>query len=289
MTTLRSVVALLGFITLVGAAHAFDVPPNDGFVTDMTGVLSIDQEQALETSLESYRTQTSNEIAILIIRNLSGADLVQSAVDTGRSWGVGTAENSNGILMLIALEDREITVQVGYGLEGALPDIVTKGVIEQDILPSFRSGEYYEGIESGVAAIQKHIAGEYTAERYTASPVSGLFPFFLVFFLIVLNFLSAWLARSKEFWAGGAVGAFFGIVLIVLYGWWLAVIFFVLIGCGFDYWVSRFPQAARRRRRGGPWDGFGGGGFGGGGSSSGGGFGGFGGGSFGGGGASGKW
>jgi uncharacterized protein len=191
--------------------------------------------------------------------------------------------------MMVALEEREITVQVGYGLEGALPDIVTKGIIEKDILPEFRNGKYYEGIDAGITAMQKHIGGEYTAERYTVPETSGVFPFFLVFFLIVLNFLSAWLARSRQFWVGGVMGGVFGVLLTILYGWWLAIIFFVLIGGGFDYWVSRFPQA-RRGRRGGPWGGMGGGGFGGGSSGgSGGGFGGFGGGSFGGGGASGKW
>lgn len=285
MMHLRTTLVVFGLLACMSSAHALDIPPNDGFVTDVTAVLTADQEQSLETSLDLYRAETSNEIAVLIVRSLSGADLAQTAVDAGRSWGVGTSENSNGILMLIALEDRELTIQVGYGLEGALPDIVTKGIIDEDILPSFREGNYYEGIEAGLSAIQKHIAGEYTAERYTASGSDGIFPFFLVFFLVVLNFLSAWLARSKEFWAGGVVGAFFGVLLIVLYGWWLAIIFFVLLGAGFDFWVSRFPQA-RRRRGGGSWGGFGGSG---GGSGGGGGFGGFGGGSFGGGGASGKW
>ena len=283
----RNFVLALALITSLGVAHAFDVPPNDGFVTDVTGTLSVEQEQALEATLDAYREQTSNEIAVLIVRSLSGADLVQTAVDTGRSWGVGTAENSNGALMLIALEEREITIQLGYGLEGALPDIVTKGIIEKDILPEFRDGKYYEGIDAGITAMEKHIGGEYTAERYTAPEASGIFPFFLVFFLIVLNFLSAWLARSRQFWVGGVMGGVFGVFLTALYGWWLAIIFFVLIGGGFDYWVSRFPQARRGRRGGGgPWGGFGGGSSGG---SSSGGFGGFGGGSFGGGGASGKW
>ncbi len=267
-------------------AFAFDVPPNDGFVTDTTGTLTVEQEQILETKLEAYRTETSNEIAVLLVRALSGADLVESAVATGRNWGVGTKDKSNGVLMFIALEERSITIQVGYGLEGVLPDIVAKGVIDEDILPHFRDGEYAEGIDAAVDAIQKHIGGEYTAERYTAG-TDGAFPFFLVFFLIVLNFLSAWFARSKTFWAGGVVGVLFGVLLMVLYGWWLALIFFIALGAGFDYWVSRFPQTRRRRR--GPWDSFGGGGgFGSGGGSSGG-FGGFGGGSFGGGGASGKW
>jgi uncharacterized protein len=270
----------------IGAAHAFDAPPNDGYITDVTGTLTAAQDEALETSLDAYRVQTSNQIAVLMVESLSGADLVQTAVDIGRKWGIGTKEKSNGVFMLIAKQDRELTIQVGYGLEGALPDIVTKGIIDTDVLPSFRDGKYFEGIQAGVAAIEKHIGGEYTADRYTASGTEGIFPFFLVFFFIVLNFLSAWLARSRSFWVGGAMGGVFGMILGFLYSWWIAIILFAALGAGFDYWVSRFPQATRRRGRGGPWGGMGGG-LGGGGSS--GGFGGFGGGSFGGGGASGKW
>jgi uncharacterized protein len=193
----------------IGAAHAFDAPPNDGYITDVTGTLTSAQDEALETSLDAYRVQTSNQIAVLMVESLSGADLVQTAVDIGRKWGIGTKEKSNGVFMLIAKQDRELTIQVGYGLEGALPDIVTKGIIDTDVLPSFRDGKYFEGIQAGVAAIEKHIGGEYTADRYTASGTEGIFPFFLVFFFIVLNFLSAWLARSRSFWVGGAMGGVF--------------------------------------------------------------------------------
>lgn len=280
----RSLLVFASFF-LVASVHALDIPPNDGFVTDVTGTLTAEQEQQLETTLEAYREETTNEVAILVIRSLSGADLVETAVATGRNWGVGTKDDSNGVLMLVALEDRALTIQVGYGLEGALPDIVTKGIIDEEILPEFRDGKYYEGLEAGIAALQKHIGGEYTADRYTKTDTEGVFSFFLVFFLMILNFLSAWLARSKHFWTGGVVGAVFGVLLLWMYTWWLALPFFIALGAGFDYWVSRFPQA--RRGRGGPWNGTGGGW--GGGSSGGGGFGGFGGGSFGGGGASGKW
>lgn len=277
----RLLISVLLSILIVPVVHAFNVPLNDGYITDEAGILSDTQEQTLEQSLEEYRTNTSNEIAVLIIQSLSGADLTMAAVDTARNWGVGTKEKSNGVLMFIALQDRALTIQVGYGLEGALPDIVVKGIIDEEILPAFRDGDYFEGIEAGVDAIEKHIGGEYTADRYTGTDTRGSFTFFMVFFLVMLNFLSAWLARSKGFWTGGVVGAVFGVVLWLLYSWIISLPFFIVVGLMFDYWVSHFPNA--RRRRGGDF-------WGGGGSGRGsGGFGGFGGGSFGGGGASGKW
>ncbi len=276
---------LIGLLLLPVHAFAFEVPLNDGYVTQTQEFITPEQEQALEAKLKDFDERTSNQVAILLVESMSGASLSDIAVQTGRAWGVGTKEHDNGIVLLAALKDREVTMQVGYGLEGAIPDIVAKGIIDTDIAPAFMEGKYYEGLDAAVDAIEKHASGEYTADRY-ASPADGPGFGFLVFIvLFAAQFFAAWFSRSKSWWAGGIVGGMIGLVLALVWNWWLSIPLLVIVGLAFDYVVSKNPVRRPPRRGGGFW---GGGGFGGGGSG-GGGFGGFGGGSFGGGGASGKW
>ncbi len=281
-----SLLALLAL--LPGVALAIDVPANDGFVTDTTlesaNVLTREQEQTLEQTLSAYREQTSNEIALVLVQSLNGENVMDAAVEIGRDWGVGGEDDDNGILILFSYEDREVAIATGYGLEGAVPDLVAHGIIEQDMVPFFREGQYYEGFTAAIDALQKHIGGEYTADRYAANGAEG-FPWegMLFLFFLVLNMGAAILGRTKSWWLGGVFGAIGGVIVLLVAGWWLAIPILTVLGLLFDYIVSKTYKPGRRG--GGHW---GGGGFGGG-RGGGGGFGGFGGGSFGGGGASGKW
>ncbi len=272
-------------------AYAYDAPPNDGFVTDAIGLLSASDEASLEQRLQDYARQTSNEIAILIVNDLQGEDIQQVGVEVMREWGIGDAQKNDGILILFkqsdTLGDREMYVVTGYGLEGAVPDIVAKGVIDRDIVPRFQEGEYAQGFSDGIDALEKHIGGEYTADRYAAS-ADGWEPFLLFFLFAFGNAIAAYMGRTKSWWFGGIVGFVFGIVLTVLYAWWISIPVLVAIGLLLDYMLSQAGYGSKRRGRGGrggPWMG-GSGGFG---SGSGGGFGGFGGGSTGGGGAVSRW
>lgn len=255
-----------------GNAYAYDVPTYDGFVTDKASVLQTEDIASLNEKLSTYRAETSNEIAILIIPTLNGESAADVAVQIGRSWGVGGKQKDNGVLMLVAIDDREIFIATGYGLEGALPDIVTKGIIDGEIFPLFRDKLYYEGIAAGIDAMQKHIGGEYTADRYgSPGDDSPLLPL-LFFAFIFLEFLGAYLARSKSWWLGGFIGAILGIIVSLVIISWVPIIMLTIFGFIFDFIVSKTGI----RNFGGP-------------RIGGGGFGGFGGGSFGGGGAGGKW
>lgn len=268
----------------IGFAH--DIP-NDGFVTDAAGILESSEEQDLESMLTEYQKQTSNEIALAIIPSLKGEDIAEVAVALGRDWGIGTAKNDNGILILFSYGDSEVFIATGYGLEGAVPDIVAQGVIQEDMIPHFREGNFAEGFRAGIEALQKHIGGEYTAERYAETEDAwGFSPLILFFVFILLDMLAAFFGRTKSWWLGGVVGGALGLVLALIFGFWLSLPILVVLGLLFDYLVSRIGYTGRRGRggRGGWWGGMGG--FGG---RGGGGFGGFGGGSFGGGGARGRW
>ncbi|TSC78633.1 MAG: hypothetical protein G01um101425_1035 [Candidatus Peregrinibacteria bacterium Gr01-1014_25] len=277
----------IGIVLLAAFApqvHAFEVPVNDGFVTDTVPLLTAQEEQEMESRLAAYRQQTSNEIAVVLVSTLDGEPAVDVAVAIGRKWGVGTSENDNGVIVLFAYEDRQVFIAPGYGLEGALPDIVVKGIIEEEMLPYFRDGKYVDGLVAGIDAMEKHIGGEYTGDRYAGGGGDGGGAWIVFFLFLVFNILAAWLGRSKSWWLGGILGGIFGVVLALLFTWWLIVPVMVLLGLLFDFIVSRMGYGRSRRGRRGGW---GGGGFSGGGGS--GGFGGFSGGSFGGGGAGGKW
>lgn len=282
-TNKRLLVAVFVALLLPASACAFAVPPNDGFITDTVPLLDAAQDAELEQMLQTYRDQTSNQIAVLILRSLGGEEIADSAVEVGRKWGIGTRENDNGILMLIAYEDRRMFIATGYGFEGAVPDIVAAGIVEKDIAPLFRDGDYEGGIRAGVEALQKHIGGEYTAERYSTGSGDasgfGQFLFFLLF--IGFDFLVALFGRTKSWWLGGVVGAALGGILALLYVWWWSIPVLVVLGLFFDYLVSR-GGGTSGRRGGGMW-------LGGPRRGGGGGFGGFSGGSFGGGGGGGKW
>ncbi len=285
----RLVVALsLVFLSAPQVSEAaFAIPPNDGYVTDDAGILKPDEESAIEAELTEYKKTTSNEIAVLAVNTMSGADIAETSVEVLRKWGIGDAQKNNGILILIAYADKKIFIATGYGLEGAVPDLVAKGIIEEDITPAFRKGEYGDGIKAAVTSLEKHIAGEYTADRYSESLGPGLPAFLWVFVLIAIQVLAAWFSQSKSWWAGGIVGGVAGVFLTILYTWWLSIPILIILGLVFDYVVSKAGPRNRRGGRGG-FGGFGGGSFGGGSSGSGG-FGGFSGGSGGGGGAGGSW
>ncbi|OGJ56700.1 hypothetical protein A2706_00725 [Candidatus Peribacteria bacterium RIFCSPHIGHO2_01_FULL_51_35] len=281
---MRSRLLLAAFLLFSSApAFALDIPVNDGFMTDAAGVLSAEDEAGIEKILSDYREATSNEIAVLIIPSLDGADIAERTVEIGRAWGVGTGENDNGILLLIAHEERKLFLATGYGLEGAVPDIVAKGIIETDIVPHFRDGNYAAGILAGVQALRMHIGGEYTAERYAEEKdTSGMWGFLLFFLFIMLQWLAAIMARTKSWWMGGIFGGAFGILLAVIISFWLAIPILVLLGLLLDYVISKNYKSRGKTKwwAGGGWGPGGGGG---------GGFGGFRGGSFGGGGAGGSW
>src|SRR3989344_1384424 len=228
----------LALFLWASSAFAFPIPVNDGFMTDAAGVLSADEEAGIENILSDYREATSNEIAVLILPSLDGAEIADRAVEIGRAWGIGTGENDNGILLLIAHEDRKLFLATGYGLEGAVPDIVAKGIVEKDILPHFREGNYYDGITAGLDALEMHIAGEYTADRYLAEDESdwGAFGGAFIFFLfILLQWFGAIMARTKSWWLGGVLGGVLGLALAFLLTWWISIPFFVLLGLALDY------------------------------------------------------
>ncbi len=141
-----------------------------GQTQNSNGTLTEDQRQALENKLDAFNDSTSTQIAVVIIPTLNGKDIADYNVELFRAWGVGTKEHNNGVVLLIVKDDRQLNITTGYGLEGALPDITCKEIIDQVIVPQFKGDDYYRGIDEGTDAIMQAVKGEYSApEGHTNS------------------------------------------------------------------------------------------------------------------------
>ena len=223
-------------------------PPK--LVNDYTNTLTPAQVQALENKLVAYDDSTSNQVAIVIIPSLQGYDISEYSLALGRDWGIGGKEFSNGVIILVAKDDRKVRIEVGYGLEGAIPDITAKSIIDNSITPNFKEDNYYRGLDRAADDIVKAAAGEYKApsgygnKKQKGKGLGSIIALVLVFLIL------GGMGGGRKGGGGGAMS-----------------------GAGWMILGSMLGSGSR----------------GGGGSSGGGGFGGFGGGGFGGGGASGSW
>lgn len=233
-------------------------PPR--LVNDFADVLTPEQEAELEKKLVAYDDSTSTQIVVVTMQSLQDFPIEDVALQILRTWGVGNKEKDNGLVLLAAIEDRKINIQTGYGMEGVVPDAIARTIIEDDIIPAFRTGNFYRGFDDATTSIFKAAAGEYKAPP-------------------------GYNQRGRKSSGGGFSRIIVGIVVLII----LLSMFGGGGGRG-----GGFMSRRGYRGFGGPIifpGGFGGGGFGGGsgGGFGGGGFGGFGGGSGGGGGASGSW
>ena len=269
---------------------AYESPgKSTGFVNDFAQVFIQDEKLALEAKLSNFQSETSNEISVVTIKTLGGDSIETYATALFREWGIGGKEHNNGVLILAVIDDRKLRIETGYGLEGALPDLLTKQIQESEIIPEFKTGNYVSGLNKGVDAIIQATRGEYTQPKSTET---NSLPINLIFIMIFFGFqiLISILAPTKSWWLGGVIGGFSG----GFGGYLLGSLIFggigALLGTGvgllIDYIVSK-NYANRGVARDDFWHtgGFGGSSWGG----SSGGFGGFGGGSSGGGGSSSSW
>lgn len=240
-------------------AQDFPAKPSQ-LVTDYTNTLSAAEVQQLEQKLVAFDDSTSTQIAVVIMKSTGDYDIADYGVRLAQQWGIGSKENNNGILLLVALGDRAVTIQTGYGVEGAVPDVIAHRIIENEIKPAFKRGEYYTGIDQATNALISYTKGEYKAPPRKPGSGSGGS---LLLIIIVVVVLIAIFSRRGGGGNGGQVMGRGGASDLL---WWG-----LLSGLGGGGGRSS------------------GGGFGGGFGGGGGGFGGFGGGGFGGGGASGRW
>ena len=163
-------------------------------VYDYAGLLENWQLNSLESKLVAYNDSTSTQIAVVIDNSLEGEEIFDYSFRLAEKWGIGQQGTSNGILMYLAMDDREIFIQTGSGAEGFLPDALAKRIIENIIAPNFRNGQYYEGLDRATSTIMQLGSGEYTAQNFMANEgefdaMAGIIlfaVFFIIFIIIVL-------------------------------------------------------------------------------------------------------
>lgn len=264
---MKKLLAFFLVLFLVKGAVAQDIPERpepQRLVNDFAGVLSAGEADRLEQRLVAFNDSTSTQITVAIVKSLNGYDKNDYAQRLGQKWGVGQKGKNNGAVVLVKPkypnEKGEAAIQTGYGLEATLPDITCKRIVENEMIPKFKLGDYAGGIDAAVTTMMEITKGEYSAEQYNKKTKEQ--PYGILVPIIILALVIFWVRASR-----GRMHS---------------------VGKDLPFWATLFMLSSMSRNsHGGSWSNFssGSGGFGGGG----GGFGGFGGGSFGGGGAGGSW
>ncbi len=283
-----ALLVLAGLAAQPGGAALADVaiPPLEARVTDLTGTLNAQQKSELEARIAAFESRRGSQIAVLLLPTTKPEEIEQYSIRVAEAWKIGRKKVDDGLILVVAKDDRRLRIEVGYGLEGAIPDSVAKRVIEERITPRFRDGDFYGGVRDGVDQLIKLAEGEKlpppaAAPQASRSAAGGAFDLVVpgIFFaLIAGTFLKAMLGRVP---GSLATGAGLGLIAWLMFGLGIAAIAAII---GF---VLAFANAGMGRSGG--WSSGGSGGSWGGGSSGGSSWGGGGGGGFGGGGASGRW
>lgn len=153
-------VLLLSFSSVL--AQAFTVPALTTPVVDQVGILSQNQKLEIENMLLSFRSQQQAQIQVLIVPDLQGDSIEGAAIQIFDQWKLGDAKRDDGLLMLFAINERKMRIEVGQGLEGSVPDVIAKRIIAEVIRPFFQRGEFYQGIKLGVLAVEGAITEDPT-------------------------------------------------------------------------------------------------------------------------------
>ena len=286
LITIIFYVLFLLFVPFVPSAHALDVPKLQGYVNDYADMISPSAKAELENELKTFEQTDSTQIVILTIPSLEGEVIEDFSIKVGDTWKIGQAGRDNGVIFIVAKQERKMRIEVGRGLEGRLTDLMAGRIIDLVVKPRFKRGDFEGGFIVGVSALIDAIRGEFKADgnhhpqKHERSSQILTFLIFGGMILLVLGSFSRILGGL-----GGAVGLPFFMYLMGLPLGIITLLILGILGLGAGLFLPVIFSSGRHYRGGGFW-------YGGGYSGSGGGFGGGfsgGGGGFGGGGASGGW
>ena len=276
------------------AQAVLPVPPLSGRVIDQTGTLTPAQVGALTAKLAAIETQHGAQVVVLMVPTTQPEDIASYGFRVADTWKVGRRDVGDGLVIIVAKNDRRVNIEVARTLEGPIPDVLAGRIINEQIKPAFKADDYAGGLNAAIDRLDKAIAGEAlpapsttarAKQRGSGFDLQDLAIFLFVGVPIAGAVLTGIFGRKLgSLLTGGVIGGI---------GWWLTASLLVAGGAGLValFLVGVMGMGSGRMGRGGPiiWGGGGGGGFGGGGGGGGGGFSSGGGGSFGGGGASGSW
>lgn len=297
MKFIKFVFVLLIFVLLPPPIFAVNLPSYSGRVNDFAKVFSSKFISSLEQKIFEVESQTTNQIAVVTIKNLQGITIENYAEQLFQKWGIGQKNKDNGILLLVSIEDRKVRIEVGYGLEPIITDGRAGEILRNYILPEFKKGDYEAGVLAGVNTISHYLNNQVInppviKNAFFSSDESELGIFLIIFLLCGFHyFIFFAFNESKACFAGGILGFFIGFYSSAIYfsSFSIAFIYAIIIGLYgllLDLIISKYYRRLKKKGKSTKyWDKISHVGSGGG-SSSGGGFGG---GSSGGGGASGSW
>jgi len=289
-------IALAAVLLISSAAAGQTFPKPQGFVNDFAGMMSPGVKAQLEDELVNFEKETSAEVVVATVNGLEGYTVEDYAARLFEAWGIGKKTKDNGVLLLVAKEERKVRIEVGYGLEPVITDGRAGGILDDVVVPEFKEDNYEKGIIDGVIAIEGYIRVGTPPEPLSENPVNDILGDHFVVLVIlgmITMYLIGFMARTKSIWLGAVWGITIGIVLGLSWGSLLMTVLMPFgtggLGLGLDYLLSRNYKKRKEKGLSTGWFSSGGG-FRGGGSSSGSSHsGGFGGGSSGGGGASRGW
>lgn len=190
-------------IFLLKAQNIEPAPNPPRLVVDKVGLLSSGELNALENKLVAVDDSSSNQIVVLIIPSLNGYPLEDYGLNVLRTWGIGGKNNNNGVLLLIAINDHKARIETGYGLEGAIPDIMAMSIIRNYITPNFREQHYYRGIDEATDAISKAAVGEYNDPRDFEQGKPGLDSGTIIIIIIIIFILLRIISKGGGGRGGG--------------------------------------------------------------------------------------
>jgi uncharacterized protein len=190
------------------AAAAPNFPPLTGRVVDDANLLSPDDEAALTAELKALENKSSDQLVVVTLPSLQGYTIEDFGYQLGRHWGIGTAKLNNGVLLIVAPNERKVRIEVGYGLEPILTDALTKIIIENAILPRFRAGDFPGGIKAGVRDITSVLTGdaaevEERAKARHDADEPAIDWFTVLFWILVILWISYSFYRGTHYAGGG--------------------------------------------------------------------------------------
>ena len=284
----RASLAAIALLCAFAVIAQVTVPKLTARVTDLTDTLTTAQRTGLEQRIAAFEAAKGSQIAVLIVATTQPEAIEQYAIRVAEQWKIGREGVDDGVLLLVAMKDRTLRIEVGYGLEGALSDAITKRIIEEAIVPRFKQGDFYGGIETGLTRIMSVMEGEVLPDRASsgrsgASGLEGLLGIAFILIFVVGGMIRALFGRTL---GSGLIGAVGGVAGWLMLGSLAAAVVVGLIAAVLSLMggMGGIGGLGTRGRGSGYSGGWGGGGMrGGSGGWSGGG------GGFGGGGASGRW
>jgi uncharacterized protein len=207
-------IGLLFLVAFPALAETLPVPALSGRVVDQAGILTSAEENRLTTKLKNLENNTSIQLVVVTLSSLRGSPIEDWGLALGRTWGIGQKDKDNGALLIVAPNDRELRIEVGYGLEGTLPDATASAIIRNVIVPRFKSGAMADGISDGVDAIIAVLTGsgeEFTPSRREAigRTLSNFEPVLIIgFFIIIMIFAQfrQWRRRGSRYFRNSKGG-----------------------------------------------------------------------------------